>query len=100
MFHIIFVYRVDAVSKSKLYKYRRSAKISFGLIDAGNGALFSGGSHSFARATVRENEIFGQKAGNIGQQVTLTRIDCYRVTVMVEQNFLTVRPFSLNPDDH
>lgn len=41
-----------------------------------------------------------EKAGNIGQQVTLTRIDCYRVTVMVEQNFLTVRPFSLNPDDH
>lgn len=25
VFHIIFIYRVDAVSKSKLYKYRRSA---------------------------------------------------------------------------
>lgn len=52
------------------------------------------------RTTALENEIFRQRVGNIGQQVALTRIDCYRVTVMAGQNFLTVRPLSLNPDDH
>lgn len=46
----------------------------------------------------KKNEIYSIKTvDNIGQQVALTRIDCYRVAVIAEQNFLTVRLSSLNP---